>query len=383
MRPTFDLRLGASFLTAILAFACFLTLESAGMQEDSGAAYSEAEVEAAKERKQKEIADIREFIRGLEKKRKLAGKDPEAAGLPYNADVLGLFGDGTNILARQEDTTDWRRYREERLPSDSRGVDRAGDGPNIGGLFGSQPGAPNGQRGGRTRNAGKGKFPAANDIQPANKKKLNYAESYFDLRIREAKEDLAEVTKLKPAVFAAILRSEQEQAADRRQRLDAEQQKIEEWKEQQAKEQSKEEEAVVQSGNCPIRPLSATFAHLEAAQTRVAFTDAFGPSTAIYFEVLNRSKSRVIAWEIEYELLDGFDEVIASGTHKMTAINSQTKDEAFFAVRQVPEAVQMKVYTRRAKLEDGTLWERLPEHKMVGFIVKKLDGADLVKQRSR
>ncbi len=47
------------------------------------------------------------------------------------------------------------------------------------------------------------------------------------------------------------------------------------------------------------------------------------------------------------------------------------------AIRHVPDAVQMKIFLQRAKLADGTVWERKPEHKRVGKLVKRMEGANI------
>jgi hypothetical protein len=370
MRPTFDWRPWFAFFVATVASAVLVPIESIATQKQQDAEYSDAELNAAKERRQKEVADIRELIRALEKQRKIAVKDPKVVLPKYDPTTL-LASDGINIEPESEHMTELRRAFWKTESSESRKWSSALNDTGTKWPIGSQPSPLDGPQNSSAGSSIQKKSPPA-------KKYANYADQYFDLRIQAAKEDLAAVAKMKLAVFAAIERLEKPGAAELLRASDADERRIEEWKAKQAEEHAGEDEAVILSGNCPIRPLTATFAHLDAAQTREAFNDAFGPSTAIYFAVRNRAKSQVIAWEVEYELLDGFDEVIASGTHKLPAIDAQTKDEAFFAVRQVPEAVQMTIYTRRAKLEDGTLWERLPEHGKIGCIVKKLEGADLI-----
>jgi hypothetical protein len=382
IQPLPNRRLVASRLLGILACAVFGLGPVPAIAQDTDTEFSEAELETAKERRQEEITEIKDLIRSLEKKRKAASKETS------KFQMGGPPGPGQAAAAAAAEPADdvYVSRRRKANQADSQpvaprsGVGAFGPGgpqggaglfPGPGGLFGAPPGLINRQTKGRGA--------------PAAPKYESPLTQFLDARIRDAKEDLALVGKMKPSEYAAEIRAEQKAAqtaeAYRRIRRESEQELIEEMAAKQAEAKEREENAIRLSGNCPVRPIFATFAHLDAEQTPIAFPGTFGRSTAIYFQVANRTESRVIAWEFGYELLDGFDEVIAEGTSKHPAIDPLKEQDLFIAIRQVTEAVQLKIFVTRAKLENGTLWERLPEHQMTGLLVQRLDGAEFVNRR--
>jgi hypothetical protein len=142
------------------------------------------------------------------------------------------------------------------------------------------------------------------------------------------------------------------------------------------------------SGDCPLKVDAANFAHLTDVTLLALFhkvdaetTLGFQPLTAIVFEVTNRAMEDAIAWEFAWELLDGFDEVVATGSHKSPAIAPGEKGLVRVGTGHVPSAVQMRIHLERVKLKNGDTWEWKPEYQEVGMLVRKLEGADLLKDK--
>lgn len=387
LRPLTKYRRASHQLAIALTCAVLASAPALANQQAADSEFSEAELDAAKERRQGEITEIKDLIRSLEKKRKAASKDTSNGppGGPDYAAALALAAAAAAAAAEPTDVV-YASRRRKANQADSQpvappsGVDVFGPGGPQGGasLFPNGPGGLFGPPGGLNRQKkGRG--------APASPKYESPLTQFLDARIRDAKEDLALVGKMKPTEYAAEIRAEQKAAqtaeAYRRIRRESEQEQIEEMAAKQAEAEEREEKALRLSGNCPVRPMFATFAHLDTQLTPILFPGNFGRSTAIYFQVANRTKNKVIAWEFGYELLDGFDEIISEGTSKHPAIDPLKEQDLFIAIRQVPEAVQLKIFVTRAKLEDGTLWERLPEHQMTGLLVQRLDGAEFVNRR--
>jgi hypothetical protein len=175
-------------------------------------------------------------------------------------------------------------------------------------------------------------------------------------------------------------------ARDRRAAREVEQSKLAEIAKQKEEEAKADIERMKISGNCPLRVDFATFAHLSDVESIALFhkvdaatTLGLTPISVMVLEVTNRSPNAVEAWQINYELLDGFDKVIHAGSHRNPLVPSGETARMQLSTKHVPEAVQMRIYVERTKLSDGAVWERKPEHQQVGATVKKLEGADLMK----
>jgi hypothetical protein len=137
------------------------------------------------------------------------------------------------------------------------------------------------------------------------------------------------------------------------------------------------------SGDCPLKLNMVNFIHADAQAVRLGASsnlfpsDLFGPKTIVICEVVNKSGQTVEAYEVFCEFLDGFDKVIAEKTFQGTLLRDGEAKKTINGIAPIELAVQMKLFVQRAKLADATIWERQPEHKRVGMIVKKLEGADL------
>ena len=199
-------------------------------------------------------------------------------------------------------------------------------------------------------------------------------------KVKQIKAEIRDAKRQKIEEYA-------EEAKAIRERLAREQKELDEVAKQREQEREADAVRMKMSGNCPLRVNGATFAHLTDVDLIALFhkvdartTLGLTPLTAVMFEVTNRSGQEVIAWELFYELLDGFDEVIFKGEHKNPLIKVGESAKIRIGSDHVSQAVQMRIHVQRAKLKDGTVWERKPEHEQVGVIVKKLEGADLIQQ---
>jgi hypothetical protein len=204
---------------------------------------------------------------------------------------------------------------------------------------------------------------------------------------RNAKQSLAhEIAKKTRALNETKRKTPEDFARDRRAAYQEQQAKLTAIAKQKEEDAKADLDRMKVSGNCPLRVDFATFAHLSDEDSIALFhkvdaatTLGLTPISVIVMEVTNRSPHAVEAWQINYELLDGFDQVIHTGSHRNPLVASGEKSRVRLSTMHLPEAVQMRVYVERAKSSDGTLWERKPEHQQVGAAVKKLEGADLMK----
>jgi hypothetical protein len=220
----------------------------------------------------------------------------------------------------------------------------------------------------------------ADGVSVAEKSKRNTK----DPRQKEA--ITARIAELKRALNEAKRKTPEDYAAKKREESAREQDEL------AAKQRRMEAEAEADAarmkinGNCPLRVDFATFAHLSDVDSIGLFHDVdpnttlgLTPLTAIVFEVTNRSTQDVEAWEMTYELLDGFDEVLYAGQFRNPLVSPGDHARARISAPHVPQAVQMRIHVERAKSRNGTLWQRMPEHKEVGLLVRKLEGADFFK----
>jgi len=152
---------------------------------------------------------------------------------------------------------------------------------------------------------------------------------------------------------------------------------------QQPDDPADEAERLELSGGCPLKITGGNFFHAHAEAVRLGASagmfpkDLFGPQTMVVCEVVNKAGEPIQAYEVLCQFLDGFDEVIAEKTFQGTLLAPGEIKKSINGVTPIETAVQMKIYLQKAKLADGTIWKRQPEHKRVGVLVKKLEGADL------
>lgn len=195
-------------------------------------------------------------------------------------------------------------------------------------------------------------------------------------KILALKRELNETKRKTPELYA-------QEKRERREQQEAE---IAALAKRKAEEEKADEERMKVNGRCPLRVDHASFGHLTDVQVIAAFHDVdptttlgLTPLTAVVFKVTNRSRTNVEAWEMSYELLDGFDKVVYEGSLRNPLVHPGEQAEICTSVPHVPEAVQMRIFIARTKSEGDVIWERQPDHKQVGLAVKKLEGADVVK----
>lgn len=181
----------------------------------------------------------------------------------------------------------------------------------------------------------------------------------------------------KEAEVAEKLAKEEQQERKRREDADALAKKAADAKAEQEDENDRRK----QSGNCPLKLQMVNFSHLGADQVSLAVhkfflpTEVPRPKTIVTCEVENKSGQPVEAYEIFVEFLDGFDAVIKEHRFQGTRLADADVKKTTWGVEPVEVAVQMRIYVQRVKTQDGAVWERGPEHKRVGKLVKKTDGA--------
>jgi len=210
-----------------------------------------------------------------------------------------------------------------------------------------------------------------------DKSRVRAMKSSFGAEITKKSRELNELKRKTPEDFAEA----------RREAVEADRRKLAATAERLKAEENDNAERMKKSGNCPLKIEFANFAHLTDEYSLGAFhnvdattTLGFEPITAIVCEVTNGVPQDVEAWEMTYDLLDGFGEVIYSGAHRNPLVHPGEKSRIRISCKHFPEAVQMTMHIARAKLADGTTWERRPEHERVSESVKKLEGADLLKR---
>jgi predicted outer membrane protein len=139
-----------------------------------------------------------------------------------------------------------------------------------------------------------------------------------------------------------------------------------------------------ESGGCPLQIVGANFFHVDAETARLGArtghlpADLFGASTIVVCQLVNRASEPVEAHEILIQFVDGFDEVIREHTLKGTLLAPGQESKSVNGFPQVETAVTLKIFVQRTKLPDGTVWQRLPEHKQTGVVLKKPEGADVI-----
>jgi hypothetical protein len=184
------------------------------------------------------------------------------------------------------------------------------------------------------------------------------------LRVLEATsvEDFAKEIATKKASEDEARRIAEEKAAEERQA--------------QLERDKNEAERLRLTGGCPLEITGLNFFH-----TRGKLSGAFGragPSTVAVFGIANRSKEPVDAHEVLIQFFDGFDVLITEHTLQGALLKPGEEFEATNGLPEAQTAITMKVFVKKAKLADGTIWERLPEHKATGRLVKKPEGAKIL-----
>lgn len=192
------------------------------------------------------------------------------------------------------------------------------------------------------------------------------------------------ITELKKTLVDTKRKPVDDYALDYRTKREERERKAAEAKQRAEAEAKAEADRVRLSGNCPLRIESATFSHLTDTAIIGLFhgvdpdtTLGLRPLTAIVFEVSNQSSQNVEAWEMRYEFLDGFDEVLHEGTRRNPLVTPGQTARIRVGAPHTPQAVKMRINIERIKSADGSLWQRQPEYQQVGTEVKKLEGANL------
>jgi hypothetical protein len=239
----------------------------------------------------------------------------------------------------------------------------------------------------------------------AVKKEIADLESYRSVAAKEgdgarAREIVKELKAKKAELVEAVKRPIEEYAADvlREHKAAEAAEKIAEEEQRERKrredanalakkaadaktEQEDEIDRRNQSGNCPLKLKMATFRHLGADAVSMAVHGVFlpkevpRPKTLVTCRVENRSGQPVEAYEIFLELLDGFDAVVKEHRFQGTSLADGEEISVSSGIEPVEVAAQMRIYVQRAKTQDGTVWERKPEHQRVGLLVKEKGGA--------
>lgn len=179
------------------------------------------------------------------------------------------------------------------------------------------------------------------------------------------KKDLLIVTKKKPTEWFAI------------QAINSEKEK--------AEREAEDAERIRLSGGCPLKIFKGNFFHVDSEAARLGRTmgvlspEIRGNSTVIMWSIENRSDIPVEAYEVLVEFLNGFDEVVHEQVFQGTRLDPAGKHDAMNGVPEIATAVQVRICAKRAKLINGDIWEKLPEHKQIGILLKKSEGVPKVR----
>ena len=206
--------------------------------------------------------------------------------------------------------------------------------------------------------------------------------------LKQAKQVLEATSSKTIEAYAETILEKKQQALAEQNRIQEErkataQRLAVELAEQQEKAK-KEADRLQASGGCPLEIVGATFFHVDAETARLGArtghlpADLFGASTIVVCRLVNRASEPVEAHEILVQFVDGFDEVIREHTLKGTLLAPSQESKSVNGFPQAETAVTLKIFVQRTKLPDGTIWQRLPEHKQTGVILKKPEGADVI-----
>jgi hypothetical protein len=175
-------------------------------------------------------------------------------------------------------------------------------------------------------------------------------------------EDFAKRIAAKRETEEAAQRTAEQQAADRR--------------EAQLRLDQKEAERLRLTGGCPLEITGMNFFHSQGKVSR-AF-GRVGPSTMAVFTIVNRSTQPVDANEVLIQFYDGFDALIAEHTLQGALLKPGEESKVTNGLPEAETAITMKIFVQKAKLPDGRIWERLPEHKATGRLLKIPEGAKVL-----
>jgi hypothetical protein len=206
--------------------------------------------------------------------------------------------------------------------------------------------------------------------------------------LKNAKQVLEASSSKTVEAYAETILAEKQQALDEQTRIQEErkataQRLAVEFAEQQ-EQAKKEAERLQASGGCPLQIVGANFFHVDSDAARLGAAmgkfpaDLYGPSTIVVCSVVNRANEPVEAHELLVEFVNGFDEVIREHSLKGTLLAPGEESKSVNGFPQAETAVTLKIFVQRTKLPDGTVWQRLPEHKQTGVILKKPEGADVI-----
>jgi multidrug efflux pump subunit AcrA (membrane-fusion protein) len=194
-------------------------------------------------------------------------------------------------------------------------------------------------------------------------KKQRYQElKRLNLELKKAREQLQSATDSSVEALAVQFANEREAAELAR--ADAER-----AAEAVAASRLEEQERLRVSGGCPLVIKGGNFAHVRGVG------EVAGRRTLVRCDVTNPTNSAVEAHELLVQFLDGFDKVIDEHRLQGTRIKPGQTTSSLSRFPVAETAVVTKIFIERAKLADGTVWERKPEFKNTGMILKKPEGA--------
>jgi hypothetical protein len=222
----------------------------------------------------------------------------------------------------------------------------------------------------------------------ASKKQKPGEVKRISTELKQARQVLEANSSKTVEAYAETILAEKQQAIEKQARVQEErkataQRLAVEFAEQQEKAK-KEAERLLVSGGCPLQIVGANFFHVDSDAARLGvamgkFPDnVFGPSTIVVCSVLNRTNGPVEAHELLVQFVNGFDEVIREHSLKGTLLAPGEESKSVNGFPRAETAVTLKIFVQRTKLPDGTVWQRLPEHKQTGVILKKPEGADVI-----
>ena len=199
------------------------------------------------------------------------------------------------------------------------------------------------------------------------------------------KQLFADIKNLKAELLKAKARTPEECVAEEERKARLAEAEAERIAKDKADKEAADAERMRLSGGCPLKILKGTFFHVdsEAARLgrsmRILSPEIKGDSTVIMWSIENRSNIPVEAYEVLVEFLNGFDEVIHTQVFQGTRLDPSRTHDSMNGVFEIATAVQVRIYAKRAKMINGDIWEKMPEHKQIGILLKKSEGVPKVR----
>jgi len=209
-------------------------------------------------------------------------------------------------------------------------------------------------------------------------KKQQYADyKRLGLELKAARSQLTAIQETTVEDFARIIVEERQEAEEaarmaRQAKQDAERQAANEAALKREK-QEKENERRELSGGCPLEIIGGNFFHSDRIFGRTRGRP--GPCTVVKCIIVNRANAPVEAYELLIQFFDGFDRLISEHKLQGALLNPDAESDSLNALPLAETTKSMHIYIERTKMQDGTIWERRPEHKRTGAIWKKPEGA--------